>query len=73
MPATQTEEEKKTLLAEIETLIAYGEGDEPAINPALLAYLDLDALRSIKASLLEKRGTLSDEDKMWLQQFKRYE
>ena len=66
---TQT---KETLLAEIEALISYGKED-PTINPALLAYLEISDLTSIKKTLLEKVGTLSEEDKAWLEQFKKYE
>ena len=62
---------KEELLADIEKLIAYGK-DEPTINPELLAYLDTDTLISIKKSLIEKVGILSDEDKAWLEQFKKY-
>jgi len=64
--------EKEILLAEIEKLIAYGR-DEPTINPALLAYLSIDDLNNTKAKLLERVGTLNDEDKAWLEQFKKYE
>jgi hypothetical protein len=38
-----------------------------------LAYLSIEDLISMKKSLLEKVGELSDEDKEWLQQFKKYE
>ena len=65
-------EEKEILLAEIEKLIAYGR-DEPTINPALLEYLELEDLINTKAKLLERVGKLSDEDKEWLEQFKKYE
>ncbi len=64
--------DKEKLLAEIEALIAYGKED-PTINPSLLAYLSFDDLISIKTKLLERVGTLSDEDKAWLEQFKKYE
>ena len=64
--------EKEILLAEIEALIAYGKED-PTINPALLAYLSMDDLISIKTKLLKRVGTLSEEDKVWLEQFKKYE
>ena len=67
---SQTKEE---LLTDIENLIRYEESDKETIDPKLLAYLDLEALISIKTSLLEKVGTLSEEDKDWLQQFKKYE
>ena len=65
-------ETKETLLADIENLIAYGK-EEPTINPALLAYLDIDDLISTKRTLLERVGKLSEEDKVWLEQFKKYE
>jgi len=65
-------QDKASLLAEIETLIAYG-AEEPTINPDLLAYLEIDDLQSIKAKLLTKVNTLTEEDKAWLEQFKKYE
>jgi hypothetical protein len=69
MADKQTKEE---LLGDIEKLIAYGR-EETTINPALLAYLEIDDLISTKKKLLERVGTLSEEDKEWLQQFKKYE
>ena len=64
--------EKEILLADIEKLIAYGR-DEPTIDPALLAYLERDDLINTKAKLLERVGKLSDDDKAWLEQFKKYD
>ena len=64
--------EKEALLQDIEELIAYGR-EEPTINPALLAYLEIDDLISTKKKLLERAGKLSEEDKEWLEQFKKYE
>ena len=69
---TETNPTKEELLADIEKLISYGR-DEPTINPALLAYLEIDDLISTKKKLLERVGKLSDEDKEWLEQFKKYE
>ncbi len=63
---------KEELLNDIEELISYGR-DEPTINPVLLAYLEIDDLISTKKKLLEKVGKLNDEDKEWLEQFKKYE
>jgi len=63
---------KEELLKDIETLISYGR-EEPTINPALLAYLEIEDLLSTKKKLLERVGKLSDEDKEWLEQFKKYE
>ena len=63
---------KEELLADIEALISYGR-EEPTINPALLAYLEIDDLVATKKKLLERVGKLSDEDKEWLEQFKKYE
>jgi len=68
----ENEHTKEKLLADIEKLIAYGR-NEPTINPALLEYLEVDDLINTKAKLLERVGTLSDEDKVWLEQFKKYE
>ncbi|HFD14637.1 MAG TPA: hypothetical protein ENJ34_04955 [Epsilonproteobacteria bacterium] len=64
--------EKEILLEDIEKLIAYGR-EESTINPALLAYLSVEDLINTKAKLLERVGTLSEEDKAWLEQFKTYE
>jgi hypothetical protein len=64
---------KEELLADIEKLMQYDAHDKTTINPALLAYLDVKTLIATKKSLLEKRGSLSEEDKEWLQQFKRYD
>lgn len=64
--------EKELLLQEIEKLISYGK-NEPTINPALLEYLDIEALINIKKSLESKVGTLSEDDKQWLEQFKKYD
>ena len=63
---------KEALLADIEKLISYGRND-PTINPDLLTYLSTQDLESIKAKLLERVNTLSDEDKAWLEQFKKYQ
>jgi len=63
---------KEELLADVEKLIAYGR-DESTINPALLEYLEIDDLINTKAKLLERVGKLSDADKVWLEQFKKYQ
>jgi len=68
----KTKPTKEQLLAEIDALIAYGKEDA-TINPDLLAYLSLDDLNNIKAKLLERVGRLSEEDKAWLEQFKKYD
>ncbi len=69
---TENTQTKETLLADIEKLIAYGR-EETTINPALLAYLDTDDLISTKRTLLQRAGVLSEEDRVWLEQFKKYE
>ena len=63
---------KEKLLNDIEELISYGR-EEPTINPALLAYLEIDDLLSTKKKLLERVGKLTQEDKDWLEQFKKYD
>lgn len=62
---------KEELLKDIEKLIAYGR-EESTISPDLLVYLELDDLINTKAKLLERVGKLSEEDKIWLEQFKKY-
>lgn len=69
---TENKHSKEKLLADIEKLIAYGR-EEPTINPDLLAYLDIQDLINTKAKLLTRVGTLSEEDKVWLEQFKKYD
>lgn len=66
------EETKESLLAQIEKLISYGQ-EKPTINPALLEYLSIDDLSAIRNNLMKKSGILSDEDKAWLEQFKKYD
>lgn len=68
----KNEETKEELLAQIEKLLAYGR-EEPTINPTLLAYLELSDLHAIKKRLLENAHTLSQEDKVWLTQFRKSE
>ena len=63
---------KEELLKDIEKLIAYGRS-EPTIDPDLLACLEVEDLINTKQKLLEKVGNLSDEDKEWLEQFKKYD
>ncbi|MDD5405492.1 MAG: hypothetical protein PHE73_00965 [Sulfurovaceae bacterium] len=64
--------EKEALLEQIEALMSYGKEGQ-TINPELLQYLEIKDLESIKEGLLRKVGILSDEDKEWLEQFKKYE
>lgn len=64
--------EKEKLLQEIEALIAYGK-EEPIINPELLKYMSESNLIAIKKNLLEKVNDLSNEDKAWLEQFRKYD
>ena len=68
----ENKQTKEELLADIEKLIAYGR-EEPTINPNLLAYLEMADLINTKAKLLERVGKLSEEDKVWLEQFKKYD
>ncbi len=47
------EHSKEELLADIEKLIDYGR-EEPTINPALLAYLEIDDLIATKKNFLKE-------------------
>jgi len=64
---------KETLLKEIEALLSHSPKSSTTINPNYLEYLELEDLESIKANLLSKVGILKEEDKLWLEQFKKYE
>jgi len=64
---------KEELLKEIESLLTYNPEQKLEINPNYLEYLELEDLESIKRSLLKKIGVLSEEDKGWLEQFKKYD
>ena len=64
---------KEELLKEIEALLAYNPKQKLEINPNYLEYLEIEDLESIKSTLLKKVGKLKDEDKDWLEQFKRYD
>ena len=63
---------KEELLFDIEQLISYG-NQKPTIASELLTYMDEASLISIKKGLLSRVGVLSDADKIWLEQFKKYE
>lgn len=64
--------EKEKLLKEINALLSYGE-TEDTIDVSLLEYLELDMLENIKKSLQSRTSELKEEDKEWLEQFKKYE
>jgi len=64
--------EKEVLLEDIEKIIAYGK-EESTINPALLAYFEVEELQTMKKNLLERVGVLSQADREWLEQFKKYD
>jgi len=67
------EEEKKKILEEIEALMRYSDREEATVHPALLHYLDEEALRSIRDKLRAKRNRLTEEDKEWLKKFRKEE
>ena len=63
---------KEELLKEIERLLAYNPKQKLEINSNYLEYLEIKDLESIRLTLLKKAGVLKEEDKNWLEQFKRY-
>jgi len=64
---------KEKLLKEIEILLSYNPQESVDINPNYIEYLELNDLESIKANLINKVGTIKQEDIVWLEQFKKYE
>ena len=65
-------EEKEKLIEEIKEL--WGEKDIPQfdIAPELLEYLTLSDLQELKAKILQSQKLLSEEQKEWLFQFRKY-
>ncbi|RUM73433.1 MAG: hypothetical protein DSZ11_05825 [Sulfurovum sp.] len=72
MNRKKEELKKEELLKEIEALMNYRPEHKTTINPNYLEYLELSDLESIKKSLLEKIGKVSQEDIAWLEQFVRF-
>ncbi len=65
--------EKEALIRDIERLLNSYEGQAPTqINPDLLAFMDETTLRSIIASLLDRKEKVVEENLEWLEQFKKY-
>ena len=61
---------KERLLEEIRQLMAYG-GEAPEIDPNLLEYLDERSLQTMLHRLKEKHSRLTEEDREWVQQFRK--
>ncbi len=64
---------KEELLNEIEKLLTYNPEQKLDINPNYLEYLEIKNLESIKSTLIKRVGELKEEDKAWLEQFKKYD
>jgi len=63
--------EKERLLHIIEQLLS-DDTNQTHINPAYLQYFEPEQLKSIVKNLEDRQGVLSDTDKEWLEQFKKY-
>ncbi|MCJ7766171.1 MAG: hypothetical protein MUP09_09570 [Thiovulaceae bacterium] len=66
---------KEELISDIETLLnSYGDEVPPTvINPALLAFMDEETLKSIIGSLLRQKENVNEDNREWLEQFKKHE
>lgn len=66
---------KEKLIQDIETLLnSYGDDVPPTvINPALLAFMDEETLKSIIDSLLRQKESVNEDSIEWLEQFKKYD
>ena len=66
---------KEELIKDIETLLNSYDGEAPRtqINPALLAFMDEATLKSIIDSLLRQKESVNEDNKEWLEQFKKYD
>ncbi len=63
---------KEQLLEEIEELLSYGM-EKPDISPSLMEYLDEKTLESIRDRLAKNCNSLKEEDRIWLQRFRKEE
>jgi len=72
MNQKKEEPTKEEILKEIEALMNYRPEHKTTINSNYLEYLELSDLESIKKSLLEKIGKVSQEDIAWLKEFVRF-
>ena len=65
-------EEKIKLIEEIKELWKQKDISEFNIAPELLEYLTLNDLKELKAKILNSKKNLTEEQKDWLSQFRRY-
>ena len=65
-------EEKEKLIEEIKELWSNNDVPEFDIAPELLEYLTLRDLKELKAKILQSQKILSEEQKEWLLQFRKY-
>ena len=64
-------DEKEAKLKEIEKLLkTYGE-DSLEIDPYVLKYLSLEALKEMELQILQKQSDVIADNHDWLQQFKK--
>ncbi len=66
-------EDKKSLLNEIKELWKSENIENFDIAPELLEYLELKDLQELKERILNSMSNLTDEQKEWLSQFRKYE
>jgi len=66
-------EDKKRLLNEIKELWSSENIEDFDISPELLEYLELKDLQELKSRILNSMQELSQEQKDWLFQFRKYE
>ncbi len=65
--------EKQQLIKDIQNLLnSYSDENSTSINPDLLEFMDKDTLLSIIDSLLKQKESLLEENKEWLERFKKY-
>jgi len=66
---------KKELISDIEKLLNSYDCKTPptVINPSLLEFMDEETLKSIIDSLLRQIENVNEENRDWLEQFKKYD
>lgn len=68
------ETSKQQLIHDIENLLnSYEGGSVTTIDPAMLAFMDEETLKSIIDSLLRQKEKTVESNMEWLEQFKKYD
>ena len=64
---------KEALIQDIQNLLnSYEQSATTTINPQLLEFMDTETLKQIIGSILDQKENHIDNNREWLEQFKKY-